>query len=162
MKYAGIKKNDIYDGEGVCVSFWCQGCPYRCKGCHNPQTWDFNGGIDLPEDIDEKIISAINASGIVRNFSVLGGEPLCEENISLVARLVSAVREKYPTIKIYIWTGATLEELRKNKKIEKELNSILKNINFLIDGPYIESQRDITLKLRGSKNQRILEKGKDF
>ena len=162
MKYAGIKKNDIYDGKGVCVSFWCQGCPYHCKGCHNPQTWDFNGGMELPEDIDERIISAINTSGVLRNFSILGGEPLCEENISLVARLVSIVREKYPTIKIYIWTGATLEELRKNKKIEKELNSILKNIDFLIDGPYIESQRDITLKLRGSKNQRILEKGKDF
>lgn len=162
MKYAGIKKNDIYDGEGICVSFWCQGCPYHCKGCHNPQTWDFSGGMDLPEDIDETIISAINASGVLRNFSILGGEPLCEENIPLVAHLILIVREKYPSIKIYIWTGATLEELKKNKKIEKELTFILENIDFLIDGRYIESQRDLTLELRGSRNQRILKKGIDF
>lgn len=162
MKYAGIKKNDIYDGEGICVSFWCQGCPYHCKGCHNPQTWDFSGGMDIPEDIDETIISAINASSVLRNFSILGGEPLCEENIPLVAHLVSVVREKYPSIKIYIWTGATLEELKENKKIEKELTLILGNIDFLIDGPYIESQRDLTLELRGSRNQRILKRGIDF
>ena len=72
-KYAGLITNDFVNGEGVCVSFWVQGCPFKCKGCHNPETWDFNGGKALPTDIRGQIIKAICANGIMRNFSVLGG-----------------------------------------------------------------------------------------
>lgn len=80
MRYAGIIKNDTAAGEGVCVSFYTQGCPFRCDHCHNPQTWDFNGGKEFTQDTITEIIQAIKANGIIRNFCILGGEPLCPEN----------------------------------------------------------------------------------
>lgn len=156
MKYAGIIENDVVNGQGVCVSFWTQGCPHKCPGCHNPETWSFDGGLPLPNDIKGQIIKAISANGITRNFSILGGEPLCEQNLTLTQEIVSAVRMAYPQIKIYLWTGYLLEDLTECQK------SILDKIDVLIDGPYIEENRDITLALRGSSNQRVLYKEIDF
>lgn len=161
-RYAGIKYNDIVDGEGVCVSFWTQGCPHRCPECHNPQTWDFNGGLEVPSDIREQLIEAIGANGIQRGFSILGGEPLCEENLSLVNDIILSVREVYPQIKIYLWSGYTIEELTARRRSNSTLNSILSDIDVLIEGRYIKEKRDLTLKWRGSSNQKILYRGKDF
>lgn len=154
MKYAGLMENDIVDGEGVCVSLWTQGCPHHCPGCHNSETWDFEGGYEVPEDIRGKIVKAISANGITRNFSVLGGEPLCEENLDFVLSIITAVRTAYPNIKIYIWSGYTFKELI--DKQDPRIINILKQSNVLIDGPYEESLRDITLPLRGSSNQNII------
>lgn len=159
-RYAKIMTNDIVDGTDVCVSLWMQGCPIKCQGCHNSSIWDFNGGYEIPTDIRGHIIKAICANGIIRNFSVLGGEPLCQENVQDVDDIISGVRIAYPEIKIFLWTGYTLEQLKEQKN--KHIDNILSNIDVLIDGPYIESLRDITLELRGSANQRILYKGKDF
>ena len=159
-RYAKIMTNDIVDGIDVCVSLWMQGCPIKCQGCHNSSIWDFNGGYEIPTDIRGHIIKAICANGIIRNFSVLGGEPLCQENVKDVDDIISGVRIAYPEIKIFLWTGYTLEQLKEQKN--KHIDNILSNIDVLIDGPYIESLRDITLELRGSANQRILYKGKDF
>lgn len=159
-KYAGLIKNDFVNGTGVCVSFWVQGCPHKCLGCQNPETWDFNKGKDLPNDIRGQIIKAISANGITRNFSVLGGEPLCPQNLEEVDNIITSVRTAYPHIKIFVWTGYTLEELKNNENIH--IQSILSEIDVLIDGKYIEEERDITLNLRGSKNQRILYKNIDF
>lgn len=148
MKYALIKENDIANGKGVCVSFWAQGCNQHCKNCHNPETWDFNGGIeDTIENITNNIIQAISKNGIQRNFSVLGGEPLCPENAANVKQIIQAVRQAYPTITIYLWTGYYKEQIPDP--------SILEYIDVLIDGPYVEAERDITLPLRGSRNQRV-------
>ena len=155
MKYAGLMENDIANGEGVCVSLWTQGCPHHCPGCHNPETWDFEGGYEVPDDIRGKIVKAISANGITRNFSVLGGEPLCEENLDFVLNIITAVRTAYPNIKIYIWTGYTFKELI--DKQDQRITDILKQTNFLIDGRYDESLRDITLPLRGSSNQNIIK-----
>lgn len=131
--------------------------PHRCKGCHNPETWDFEGGKEFNEEIMESIIQGLRENNIQRSFSILGGEPLCKENLELTALLVKNVRYNYPDIKIYIWTGYTIEQ------IEKENNILVKYIlsltDYLIDGPYIESERDITLPLRGSRNQRIIKVG---
>lgn len=160
MNYAGLITNDFANGQGTCVSFWTQGCPHHCKGCHNPETWSFSGGESLPLDIKGQIIKAISANGIQRNFSVLGGEPLCPENIEEVDRIIKAVRVAYPHIKIFVWTGYTLKELLERK--DNFVNSILNHIDILIDGKYEDSERDITLRFRGSKNQRILCKGIDF
>lgn len=154
MRYAGLIKNDIVNGEGVCVSFWTQGCPFKCKGCHNPQTWDFNGGKDLPHDIKGQIVKAISDNNITRNFSILGGEPLCEQNIELVKEILLAVKTAYPHIKVFLWTGYELEDIKDAIILEK--------VDVLITGPYIEEQRDITLPLRGSYNQKILRKEIDF
>lgn len=159
-RYVKIMKNDIVDGEGVCVSFWIQGCPFHCHNCHNPETWDFNGGFEIPMDIRGQLIKDIAENGIIRNFSVLGGEPLCDENLSVVEDIIKGVRTAYPSIKIYLWTGYTIEQLQ--AKNDERISNILSNIDILIDGPYIDEQKDITLKLRGSKNQRVLRRGIDF
>ena len=159
-KYAGLITNDFANGAGTCVSFWTQGCPHRCTGCHNPETWDFDGGKDLPVDIRGQIIKAICANNIIRNFSVLGGEPLCEQNLNEVDKIITSVRIAYPQIKIFVWTGYILEDLIQQN--DTRINHILSQIDVLIDGPFIEKERDITLELRGSKNQRILYHGVDF
>ena len=155
MRYAGLMENDITDGEGVCVSFWTQGCPHKCPGCHNPQTWDFEGGYEVPDDIRGRIVKAISANGITRNFSVLGGEPLCDENLDLVLNIITAVRTAYPHIKIYVWTGYTYAELL--ERDDPRITNIFKQINVLIDGRYEQDKRDITLPLRGSTNQNIIK-----
>ncbi|MBQ9731287.1 MAG: anaerobic ribonucleoside-triphosphate reductase activating protein [Bacilli bacterium] len=158
MKFAAINKNDFINGEGVCVSLWVQGCPHHCKGCHNPEQWDFNGGQYKDNDIlVEEIIDAITANGIQRNFSVLGGEPFAPQNMPDVYEIIFKVKQKFPNIKVYVWSGYTLEELQEMYSLE-----LLNNVDVLIDGRFILAERDITLKLRGSKNQRILYKGTDF
>lgn len=155
MRYADLKLNDCVDGEGICVSLWTQGCPHRCPGCHNPQTWDFEGGLEVPSDIKSQIVKAISANGIQRNFSILGGEPLCPENREFVNEIVSSVRAAYPHIKIFLWTGYTYSNLLElNNDV---INSILEKIDVLIDGPFVQEKRDLTLKLRGSSNQNIID-----
>lgn len=159
MRLAGLNKNDFTDGCGVCVSLWVQGCPHHCPECFNPETWDFEGGQPAPADLKGQIVKAICANGIERNFSVLGGEPLCDENLDGVLTIITAVRTAYPNIKIYIWSGYTFAELL-NKK-DKRINQILKQANYLIDGKYEKDLRDITLPLRGSSNQKIIELDKE-
>lgn len=155
MKYASLLKNDMVNGEGVCVSLFVQGCPHKCPGCFNPESWDFNGGEEVPADLKGQIIKAISANGLMRNFSVLGGEPLCDENLQFVHDIINVVRSAYPQIHIFLWSGYTLEELQERKD-NKILCEILQKIDTLIDGRFIEEERDITLKMRGSKNQRII------
>ena len=155
MRYAALKYNDIVDCEnGICVSYWCQGCPIHCKGCHNQETWDFNGGQEIDRDeLVSKIIAALRENGIARSFSVLGGEPLAAQNLNNTIYIVEKVRNTYPNIKIYLWTGYVLENFNEEQK------TILPLIDILINGPYLEEKRDITLKLRGSTNQRITKRG---
>lgn len=154
MKYAGIIRNDISAGEGVCVTFFLQGCDQHCPGCHNPETWDFDGGYEFTQDTLDKIINSLQANGIQRNFCIMGGEPLHPQNQFLTNLVIEEVKKHYPDIKIYLWTGYIYENLI--DKQEKLLQNILKNVNVLIDGPFILEQRDITLPMRGSKNQRVL------
>ena len=154
IRIAGVTPNDVINGEGISVSVWLQGCPHRCKGCHNPETWDFEGGTLYNQDmLIFEILKLIEKNGIKRNLSILGGEPLCEENRDFIQILTKIVRNIHPEIKIYCWTGYRLEDIDPQ---------YLKNIDVLIDGKFEQDKRDITLKLRGSSNQRILYKGKDF
>lgn len=154
MRYAGIIKNDVAAGNKVCVTFFVQGCTQHCPGCHNPETWDFDGGYEFTQDTLNKILEAITANGVQRNFAVMGGEPLHPNNLFLTNLVVSEVRKKYPDIKIYLWTGYLYKDLI--DKSEKLLQNILNNVDVLIDGPFIQEQRDITLPMRGSKNQSII------
>lgn len=154
MRYADIKHNDIVNGQDVCVSFWCQGCPIHCENCQNSSIWDFNGGKEFTPATISEIIQAISANGIQRQFSILGGEPLCDENLFLTTLVIQEVRKVYPNIKIFLWTGYYYEDLL--KKENPHLKYIFDNIDYLIDGPFIQAQRDITLKLRGSRNQHII------
>jgi anaerobic ribonucleoside-triphosphate reductase activating protein len=158
MRYAGIKPNDIVDGEGVCVSFWTQGCPHKCLGCHNPETWDFEGGYeDEDYSLLTLILKLINKNGVQRNLSILGGEPLCQQNIKFVEVLIKKAKEQYPDIKIFLWTGYSIDKIK-----SKEMDTILALTDVIVDGPFVLSKRDLTLKLRGSSNQRVLYKGVDF
>ena len=167
MRYAKIKFNDTINCDnGICVSFWTQGCPHKCNGCWNPETWDFCGGLEEDHDIIVKrIIDGISKNNIKRDFSILGGEPLCYENRCNVAYIIQKVREVYPDIKIYLWTGYTLADLLSELHMQPYcIKFILENINIIITDPFILKQRDITLKLRGSRNQHIydLTKYKNF
>ena len=153
-----LQSDSVVDGEGIRTVIWTQGCPHHCKGCHNPEQWDFNGGEYKNNDILlEEIYDAISANGIQRNFSILGGEPLAPQNINDTYYILWEVKQRYPSIKTFVWTGYTLEQLKEMYK-----NTLLENVDVLIDGPFIKAERDITLKFRGSKNQRILYKGVDY
>ena len=160
MRYADIIYNDIVAGDGLCVSFYTQGCPHHCPGCHNPETWNFDGGKEFKPDLIDDILKGLTAQDIERSFCILGGEPLCGENLFLTTLLVKTIKEQKPDTKIYVWTGYTYEEL--TKSTSPHMKIILDNIDVLIDGPFIQEERDITLALRGSKNQRILYKNIDF
>ncbi len=154
MQYAGIMKNDFAAGPGVCLTFYTQGCPHHCPGCHNPETRDYEGGKEFTFQTMLDILYGIIANNIKRDFCIQGGEPLCPENLYLVKGVISTVRVFIPGIKIYIWTGYTYEELMKSDN--EDLKYILSQTDVLIDGPYIKEERDITLPMRGSRNQRVI------
>ena len=161
MNYAGLIKNDVVNGEGICVSFFTQGCPHHCPGCFNPETWDFNGGRPLPTDIKGEIIKALVDNDVKRNFSILGGEPLCEQNKELVNELILSVKTALPHTNIYVWTGYEFSYLQKIKRSDTAINSILENTDVMITGPFEQDKKDLTLKLRGSANQEIWRKNKN-
>lgn len=153
MRYAGIKENDIVDGEGVCVSFWVQGCEHHCLGCHNPDTWDRNGGLELPNTYIDDIIKLLSKNGIQRNLSILGGEPCLPSNVSIVLPLLKKVHTEAKFSKIYLWSGYTFEELMQRD----DTRELLQYVDVLIDGKFDLAHRDITLKFRGSPNQRVID-----
>lgn len=158
MRIAGINENDIADcDDGICVSLWVQGCPHCCDGCHNPETWDFNGGENVDrEKVLTILLKAINKNGIKRHLSILGGEPLAPQNIDDVLWIAQKIKETCPDIKIYLWTGYGIQNLTSREKLAK-------CINILVDGKYDKAKRDVSLRLRGSKNQHIYESvGTDF
>lgn len=155
LRYAGLKENDIVDGEGVCVSFWVQGCCHwhRCVGCHNPSTWDINGGLELPNTYIDDIISLLSKNGIQRNLSILGGEPCLDNNVSIVLPLLKKVHTEAKFSKIYLWSGFTFEELLQRDNTKE----LLHYVDVLIDGKFELEHRDITLRFRGSPNQRVID-----
>jgi len=159
MRYANLITEDLINGEGVCVSLFMQGCHFHCPGCHNPETWDFNGGKEI--DIDNllaNIVEAISKNKIIRNFSVLGGEPLAPENIKDTMTIIYAIRLTFPEIKIFLWTGYEANELPKGKTAQ----IIYDCVDTMIVGRFKMEERDITLPLRGSRNQEVLTKEKIF
>ena len=157
MKYAGIIKNDFSAAPGISVSFFVQGCPHHCKGCHNPETWDFDGGKEFTYDVLNDIAESLFANGISRSLAIMGGEPLCEQNIFLTLLVVKTIKEKYPDVKIYIWSGYTYDYLMSHITTNLHLKQVLDYADFLIDGPYVEELREISLPMRGSSNQKIID-----
>lgn len=155
MNYSGLILNDITAAPGLCVSFFTQGCPHRCKGCHNPETWEFGRGKEFTSDTLNEIINGLTAQGIQRDLCIMGGEPLCDENAFLTYLVIKEVKNKVPGAKVYIWTGYTYEELQHRN--HPQVRGSLELADVLIDGSYIEAERDITLEMRGSRNQRIID-----
>ena len=158
-RYNAIISNDVVNGHGVCTSFFVQGCPHHCPGCFNEETWDFKGGQPYTPEVKWEIIKSIGANGLQRNFSILGGEPLALQNLEMVNEVISAVRHAYPDIEVCLWTGYTLEELQ--ARPSEDLSNILNQIDILIDGQFINEQKDLNLQLRGSTNQRIWKRNND-
>lgn len=154
---AGIEYNDTANAPGICVSVYVSGCDFHCKGCHNPEAWNPEYGekvLDAEQIV--KIEEMLHANGIERNLCILGGEPFYGVNPIYVCALISYVKSCSPSTKIYMWTGYTIEELLIGDYDRKlYIEYILSMIDVLIDGQYIEEQRDITLPMRGSRNQRI-------
>ena len=154
MKYAGLLKNDFSAAPGVSTTIYLQGCPHRCEGCHNPETWDFDGGKEFTQQTLDDIIKSLNDNNISRNLCIMGGEPLCPENEFLTLLIIKTIKEQLPNVKVYIWTGYLYEDLLKTNN--NHLVDILKLTDVLIDGPYVQELRDISLFMRGSSNQRII------
>lgn len=180
MRYASIRSLDISNGEGVGVSLFVQGCPFHCKNCFNSDTWDFNGGKEWTEETKNKFMKLINRPYIKR-VSFLGGECLAEQNLDEVLKLVQEIRISFPEKSIWLYTGYTLQlnsdsiptddfwnepdeeysyfittynESILNKFKRKQILSLC---NVVVDGEYIDEQKDLTLKWRGSKNQRVID-----
>lgn len=155
MKYASLITSECYNGPGWGATFALQGCPHHCPGCFNPETWDFSGGKEFTPDVLNEITQALSPNYITR-LSIQGGEPLCQENLFLTSLVCETVRNKYPNIKIYIWTGYTLDELKEScdPKMKRILDGSYADV--LIDGPFIEAEKDVSLFMRGSKNQNII------
>lgn len=157
MRYSSINTCECTNGLGWGVSLFTQGCPIHCKGCFNPETWDFDGGKELTNYQESQIYKALKPKYITR-FSVLGGEPLIDSNLEQLNRLLCTIKSNYPNIKIWIWTGYTWDELqekRKNANPDKLLITF-KYADYLVCGPYIEEEKDLTLLWRGSRNQKII------
>ena len=154
MRYSGLILNDMSAAPGVCVSFFTQGCPHRCSGCHNPEAWEFDGGKEFTPEVLTQIIRGLTAQGIKRNLCIMGGEPLCPENTFLTSLIIREVKKELPETKIYVWTGYEYKDLLYFP--DPHLKYILETIDCIIDGPYIEELRDVTLPMRGSSNQSII------
>lgn len=145
MRYSAIKTCDINNGEGMRVSLWLQGCPHQCKGCHNPETWDIDGGKIFTEK-EAYIIWEEMAKGM--DLSILGGEPLIRPNHEELDSFLKETKRRFPNSNIWLWTGYFWETI-------KDL-SLIKYLDVVIDGLFIEDLYEEGLKHRGSTNQNII------
>lgn len=199
MRYAQIRSMDISNGEGVGVSLFVQGCDRHCFNCFNSETWDFNGGKEWTEETKNKFMELIDRP-YIRRISILGGEPLAEQNLDDILSLIKEIREKYPISQnpnsknigksrvledensneirisfpnktIWLYTGYTWsqmsakihpptfpdEKFEHDRNIHMKRQKIISNVDVLVDGEYIDEQKDLTLAYRGSKNQRVID-----
>ncbi len=148
MRYNKIRKMDIADGPGVRVSIFMQGCMFNCKKCFNPETHDFNGGKEFNEDTIDRVLELCGNENI-RGLSILGGEPMHPKNIEGTTKLAKAFKEKFPNKDLWTWTGFSFDKDLKDKEV-------LKYIDVLVDGQYVDELRNPTLKYSGSTNQRVI------
>ena len=150
MNYANIKHHDVANGPGIRVSLFVSGCTHHCKGCFNAEAWSFTYGEPFTQQTVEEILLALQPA-YIQGLSLLGGEPFEPENQPAVLDLVRQVRAAYPEKDIWAYSGYTLEQLQ---TLAPEM---LAQITVLVDGPFVESQKDLRLAFRGSANQRILD-----
>lgn len=161
MNYIKITKHDIANGPGVRVVLWVSGCQLHCKNCQNPQSWDFNAGNIFDEVAKQELFDALNKP-YIKGITFSGGHPLEYQNLPDVYDLIKEIKTKFPNKDVWLYTGYTLSISDFDTTIDcgwdnvAIRNYILAMCDVVVDGPYIEEQRDITLAFRGSKNQRII------
>ena len=156
MKYAKIDKFEIVNGEDVGISVYTYGCIFHCKNCFNSELWDLDKGEIWTDDTTDYLISLVKSSNISR-VSFLGGEPLLDRNIDELKRVLKRLREEFPKIQIWVYSGYTYEQIK-----DRNLNDLLSYIDILVDGRYVDELRDYTLKFRGSSNQRVIDINKSM
>lgn len=158
MYYGNIKENDIADGEGVRVSLFVSGCRNHCKNCFNPETWDFKYGKPFTKEVEQSIIEKLKPFYIA-GLTILGGEPMEEENQKELLPFIKKIRSTYPEKNIWMFTGYTFDKdlLEGGKKHTEYTMEILENIDVLVDGKFVEELKNLSLKFRGSSNQRVID-----
>lgn len=149
MRIAGIVRESIVDGPGIRFAVFSQGCPHGCKGCHNESTHDFNGGYDCELN---SILAEIDKNPLLRGVTFTGGEPFCQPKAFY--KLGVAIMKR--GLDIVAYSGYTLEELQEMGKKDEYIDKLLGIIDYLVDGPFVLEERDLTLKFRGSRNQRFI------
>lgn len=166
MRYAKIVPFEVCNGEGIGYSLFVQGCDFHCNGCFNQEAWGFDGGNEWNEETKETFIK-LASRPYIKRISILGGEPLADENINDVLDLINEIRLSFPQKTIWLYSGYTWEEIMfpvvtdninpKRDKIIHNRREILSKCDVFVDGKYIDSKRDVTLKWRGSSNQRVID-----
>ena len=161
MNYAGIKYCDIANGLGCRTVLFVSGCRNACKGCFQPQTWDFHYGEPFDEKAQEKILHSLEPD-YVQGITLLGGEPFEEENQAALVPFMRRVREQYPNKDVWAFTGYIYDKdlIPGGRKYTEYTDELLSMIDILVDGPFMEELKDITLKFRGSRNQRVIDLSK--
>ena len=158
MNYATLKKRDVANGVGVRVSLFVSGCTHHCKGCFNEETWDFNFGEVFDKTVEDRIISFL-APDYIRGLTVLGGEPMEKVNQRALLPFIKRVRETYPDKDIWFYSGYVFDtELTgEGRAVCEVTEELLSYIDVLVDGEFIEEQKNLRLRFRGSENQRIID-----
>lgn len=161
MNYAGIKYCDIANGLGCRTVLFVSGCRNACKGCFQPQTWDFHYGEPFDEKAQEEILHSLEAD-YVQGITLLGGEPFEEENQMALVPFMRRVRAEYPNKDVWAFTGYIYDKdlIPGGRKYTEYTDELLSMIDILVDGPFMEELKDITLKFRGSRNQRVIDLSK--
>ena len=166
MRYNQIRECDIANGEGIGVALFVQGCHFKCKNCFNPETWDFNGGKEWTQEVEDKFIE-LASKPYIKRISLLGGECLADENLDGILNLVNKLRLLFPNKSIWIYSGYTWNQVM-NPVITDDFNpsrdellrkrkEIVKQCTVMVDGRYIDSQRNPSKKFAGSDNQKVID-----
>ena len=157
MNYLSYNKCDVLNGTGVRCVLWCSGCTHKCKGCFSKESWKFCNGLPFNQEIQDKIITDLKPD-YISGLTLSGGDSLHPRNAIDLIPFVKRIKEELPSKNIWCYTGYVLEDLFDNET-QKEL---LSYVDVLVDGLFVQELADSSLKFKGSSNQRILYKGKDY
>lgn len=157
MRYGAIKKRDIANGIGVRVVLFVSGCTHHCKGCFQPETWNFEYGQDYTQTTEDELIEALRPD-FIDGLTLLGGEPFEPQNQEVLIRLLRRIRKELPTKTVWAFSGYTFEELTGESRAHCNVtDEMLSMVDVLVDGEFVEEKRNISLQFRGSENQRLID-----
>ncbi|MCL2599157.1 MAG: anaerobic ribonucleoside-triphosphate reductase activating protein [Firmicutes bacterium] len=150
MRVFGIERDSIVDGPGIRTVIFCQGCPWQCEGCHNPKSWDFEGGTEYTV---EQLVEQVFSNPLLSGVTLSGGEPFCQAGE--LAQLVQKVKAR--GLDVWCYSGYTFEQLVDLASKDKDTHQLLQQLDVLVDGPFLIAKKDLNLLFRGSQNQRLID-----